>query len=106
MFAMTRPRPPNTYPTTSFVRSLYVPAQLTALTHAFLTDRIKSYAPTPEKPFVLGLPTGSSPEAIYKNLVKAHKNGEISFRNVVTFNMVRKSNEKSHMVDSLTQFTG
>ncbi|KAI5198522.1 glucosamine-6-phosphate isomerase [Aureobasidium subglaciale] len=50
-------------------------------------DRIKAFGPTPNKPFVLGLPTGSSPEGVYKNLVKRHKNGDISFRDVVTFNM-------------------
>jgi len=53
-----------------------------------MADRIKAFEPTPEKPFVLGLPTGSSPELIYKYLVEKHKAGEISFRNVVTFNMV------------------
>lgn len=37
---------------------------------------------------MLGLPTGSSPELIYKFLVEKHKAGEISFKNVVTFNMV------------------
>lgn len=50
--------------------------------------RIQSFNPTPEKPFVLGLPTGSSPEIIYRILVQRYKAGEISFRNVVTFNMV------------------
>jgi glucosamine-6-phosphate deaminase len=40
---------------------------------------------------VLGLPTGSSPEIIYKLLVQRHRAGEISFKNVVTFNMVRGS---------------
>lgn len=53
----------------------------------YIIYRIQSFHPTPEKPFVLGLPTGSSPEGIYKNLVNAHKKGEISFRNVITFNM-------------------
>lgn len=52
-----------------------------------IINRINAFAPTPEKPFVLGLPTGSSPEVIYKYLVQAHKDGEISFANVVTFNM-------------------
>lgn len=52
-----------------------------------IINRINTFAPTPEKPFVLGLPTGSSPEIIYKYLVQAHKDGEISFANVVTFNM-------------------
>ena len=39
------------------------------------------------KPFVLGLPTGSSPEGMYAELVKAYKEGRVSFKNVVTFNM-------------------
>ncbi|KAJ5779066.1 hypothetical protein N7457_006786 [Penicillium paradoxum] len=49
--------------------------------------RIQSFKPTSEQPFVLGLPTGSSPELIYKILVQRHRAGEISFKNVVTFNM-------------------
>ncbi|KAI6790922.1 hypothetical protein KC332_g18534, partial [Hortaea werneckii] len=53
----------------------------------YIISRIKAFAPTPAKPFVIGLPTGSSPEGIYKHLVAAHKRGEISFRNVITFNM-------------------
>ena len=62
---------------------------------------VPSAAPhaTPERPFVLGLPTGSSPEGIYKYLVKAHKNGEISFRDVVTFNMVRSNRGDNRMKD-------
>ncbi|KAI5291335.1 Glucosamine-6-phosphate isomerase 1 [Ascosphaera aggregata] len=49
--------------------------------------RIKAFDPTPEKPFVLGLPTGSTPEVIYRILVERYKAGAISFKNVVTFNM-------------------
>lgn len=40
-----------------------------------------------DKPFVLGLPTGSSPLGVYKRLVAANKAGKVTFRNVVTFNM-------------------
>lgn len=40
-----------------------------------------------DKPFVLGLPTGSSPIGVYKRLVEANKAGKVSFKNVVTFNM-------------------
>jgi glucosamine-6-phosphate deaminase len=58
------------------------------LTKACSSARIQNFNPTPEKPFVLGLPTGSSPEIIYRILVQKYKAGEISFRNVVTFNMV------------------
>jgi glucosamine-6-phosphate deaminase len=53
-----------------------------------MLGRIQSFKPTAEQPFVLGLPTGSSPEFIYKILVQRHRAGEISFKNVVTFNMV------------------
>ena len=49
--------------------------------------RINEFAPTAERPFVLGLPTGSSPVGMYQALVKAYKEGRVSFKNVVTFNM-------------------
>ena len=38
-------------------------------------------------PFVLGLPTGSTPLETYKELIRRHKAGDVSFKNVVTFNM-------------------
>ena len=50
-------------------------------------ERINAFKPTVEKPFVLGLPTGSSPEGMYACLVKANKEGRVSFKNVLTFNM-------------------
>ena len=40
-----------------------------------------------DRPFVLGLPTGSSPIGVYQNLVKANKENKVSFKNVITFNM-------------------
>lgn len=40
-----------------------------------------------DRPFVLGLPTGSSPLGVYRRLVEANKAGRVSFQNVVTFNM-------------------
>ncbi len=39
------------------------------------------------RPFVLGLPTGSSPVGVYKKLAEYNKAGKVTFRNVVTFNM-------------------
>jgi len=48
---------------------------------------ILEFAPTAERPFVLGLPTGSSPVATYKLLVDYVRKGELSFKHVVTFNM-------------------
>lgn len=53
----------------------------------YIVERILAFGPTEEKPFVLGLPTGSSPMLIYKRLVERHKKGDISFRNIITFNM-------------------
>jgi len=53
----------------------------------YIIQRINDFAPTADRPFVLGLPTGSSPELIYRHLVQAYKNDDVSFANVVTFNM-------------------
>ena len=50
-------------------------------------ERIRAFNPTAERPFVLGLPTGSSPEGMYAQLVKANKEGRVSFKHVITFNM-------------------
>ncbi|MDR3261120.1 MAG: glucosamine-6-phosphate deaminase [Tannerella sp.] len=53
----------------------------------YIVAKIKKAAPTVEKPFVLGLPTGSSPLGVYKRLIELNKSGVVSFGNVVTFNM-------------------
>ncbi|KAL1840473.1 hypothetical protein VTK73DRAFT_3751 [Phialemonium thermophilum] len=53
----------------------------------YIIERIKHFNPTPAHPFVLGLPTGSTPLQLYQILVERYKKGEISFENVVTFNM-------------------
>ena len=39
------------------------------------------------KTTVLGLATGSSPIGVYKKLIHFHKNEDLSFKNVVTFNL-------------------
>ena len=51
----------------------------------YVIKRINEFNPTPEHRFVLGLPTGSSPIGMYKELVKACKEGRVSFKNVVTW---------------------
>jgi glucosamine-6-phosphate deaminase len=53
----------------------------------YIIKKIKDFNPTAEKPFVLGLPTGSSPLTTYQELIRRYKAGEISFKNVITFNM-------------------
>ena len=49
-----------------------------------IADAIRNHKEN--RPFVLGLPTGSSPLGVYKRLVAMNKAGELSFKNVVTFN--------------------
>ena len=53
----------------------------------YIADKINKANPTAEKPFVLGLPTGSSPLGTYEELIQLYKEGSISFKNVITFNM-------------------
>ena len=53
----------------------------------YVVQKINAAAPTAAKPFVLGLPTGSSPLGMYRALVAAHQAGRVSFEHVVTFNM-------------------
>jgi len=53
----------------------------------YVKYRINQFKPTADHPFVLGLPTGSTPIALYKRLVSFVKKGELSFQNVITFNM-------------------
>jgi glucosamine-6-phosphate deaminase len=43
--------------------------------------------PPKERPFVLGLPTGSTPLGIYRELIRIHREGKLSFERVITFNM-------------------
>lgn len=53
----------------------------------YVASSIIKANPTPEHPFVLGCPTGSSPLGMYRELIKLCKEGKVSFKNVVTFNM-------------------
>jgi glucosamine-6-phosphate deaminase len=52
---------------------------------AYIVRRINAFAT--EKPFVLGLPTGSSPLGVYRELCAAFTEGKVSFSQVITFNM-------------------
>lgn len=52
-----------------------------------IAKTIRAFKPTESKPFVLGLPTGSSPLGTYAELIRLNKEGYVSFAHVVTFNM-------------------
>lgn len=60
---------------------------LSAWAANYVAGKIIAAQPTAEKPFVLGLPTGSSPLGMYRHLIALHKEGKVSFKHVVTFNM-------------------
>ncbi|XP_063699626.1 glucosamine-6-phosphate isomerase isoform X1 [Culicoides brevitarsis] len=53
----------------------------------YVMKRINDFKPGPDNYFVLGLPTGSTPLAMYKRLIHFHKEGKVSFKYVKTFNM-------------------
>ena len=54
---------------------------------AYIVDAIKNSRPSAERPFVLGLPTGSTPLGTYRRLIQLYNQGAVSFEHVVTFNM-------------------
>jgi glucosamine-6-phosphate deaminase len=53
----------------------------------YIAKSINEFGPSEAKPFVLGLPTGSSPLGIYAELIELNKKGVVSFKDVITFNM-------------------
>lgn len=75
----------------------------------YVVKRINEAAPTEDKPFVLGLPTGSSPLGMYKQLIELNKAGKVSFQNVITFNMdeyvgIPKNHPQSYYTFMWTNF--
>ncbi len=75
----------------------------------YVAARINEAKPTAEHPFVLGCPTGSSPLGMYRALIRLNKEGKVSFRNVVTFNMdeycgIPRDHEQSYHTFMWTNF--
>ncbi|WDG00167.1 glucosamine-6-phosphate deaminase [Pectobacterium carotovorum subsp. carotovorum] len=52
-----------------------------------IVEKINAFKPSEDRPFILGLPTGSSPLEAYKSLVAMYQAGLVSFKHVITFNM-------------------
>lgn len=52
-----------------------------------IVETINNFNPTKNRQFVLGLPTGSTPLGIYKELIKMYRDKLVSFENIITFNM-------------------
>lgn len=53
----------------------------------YIKRKILEFAPSADRYFVLGLPTGGTPLGTYKKLIEFYKKGELSFKYVKTFNM-------------------
>lgn len=53
----------------------------------YVARKIRDFAPAIDRPFVLGLPTGSSPIGMYRELAAMNKAAKVSFEHVITFNM-------------------
>ena len=53
----------------------------------YIAKRINEKAAVSDKPFVIGLCTGSTPIETYAELIRMVKDGEVSFKNVISFNM-------------------
>ncbi|MEG0807815.1 MAG: glucosamine-6-phosphate deaminase [Alistipes sp.] len=63
------------------------PHQVAQWAADYIIKQIKEKETQTASPFVLGLPTGSTPLETYKELIRRHKAGDVSFKNVITFNM-------------------
>ena len=63
------------------------PQQVAQWTARYIVEQIRLKSKLTSSPFVLGLPTGSTPLETYKELIRLYKAGEVSFKNVITFNM-------------------
>ncbi len=53
----------------------------------YIQGKINSAAPTQEKPFKMGLPTGGTAVDMYAHLRRLHQEGTLDFQPVITFNM-------------------
>ena len=70
----------------------------------YIAKSINEFGPSEAKPFVLGLPTGSSPLGIYAELIKLNKKGVVSFKDVITFNMDEYVNLPKEHAESYYSF--
>ncbi len=63
------------------------PAAVADWAARYVRHRIQTFAPTAARPFMLGLPTGSTPILLYQRLVRFYQARQLSFQHVITFNM-------------------
>ncbi|SAM04135.1 hypothetical protein [Absidia glauca] len=78
--------------------------EVSAYAAYYVKERIRQFQPSKDRLFVMGLPTGSSPIGVYHKLVDFYKSGDVSFENVVTFNMDEYVGLPSHHPQSYHTF--
>lgn len=61
--------------------------EISEWTAGYICSKINECHATSDRPFVLGLPTGSTPLGTYARLIEMVHEGKVSFKNVITFNM-------------------
>ncbi len=54
---------------------------------SYIRKRIEAFAPTEQRPFVIAFPTGGTAVSMYASLVRFCREGKLSFKNVVSFNL-------------------
>lgn len=54
---------------------------------AYIKQKATAFAPSENKPFVLGLPTGATVVDMYRFLCEMYERAELDFSHIVTFNM-------------------
>lgn len=57
---------------------------------SYIINRINTFHPSAENPFVLGLPTGSSPLGVYKVLVQKYKAGLVSSKRNISHFLIQQ----------------
>ncbi len=60
---------------------------LSKWTAYYIAMRMNEFSPSPDKPYVLGLPAGMSPIGTYQQLISLHQEGKVTFRNVAAFGL-------------------
>lgn len=63
------------------------PEQVAKWTANYIVSKMQAHQQQSATPFVLGLPTGSTPMRTYAELIRLYRAGAASFANVITFNM-------------------
>src|SRR5438105_3353566 len=70
------------------IPTLVFPSSTQASRHvALLIESLIRQNNSAGRPTVLGLPTGSTPVGLYRELIRLHKETRLDFTNVITFNL-------------------